>query len=85
MKVKVEYYKSIVCPRCWPVSYELGKMSKEFPEMEIEYIEVFTQRDRTEKAGIGAIPTLIVNGKYFSSFMPKREDVRKFILEQMKQ
>ncbi len=81
--MKIQYYKSVVCPRCWPVSYELEKLKKQNPELEIEYIEIFTNMGRTKADGVMGIPTLIMNGKLFTSHMPKGSEIRKFVMEQL--
>ncbi|EKD38654.1 MAG: hypothetical protein ACD_75C00655G0002, partial [uncultured bacterium] len=38
--MKVEFYRTFLCPRCLLVARELKRLRREFPHLEIETIEV---------------------------------------------
>ncbi len=77
--MKIEYYKSAICPRCAVVTRTLAELEAKHPELEIERMEIFTHPARTLKAGVRGIPALRVGDDLQSWFLPKREEVLEFL------
>lgn len=77
--MQVEYFKSLICPRCIPVSRELKKLEKEFPELEIKHIEILKNMAYTKENKIQTIPTLKINDAVIGGLLSGKK-VRDFIL-----
>ncbi len=65
IRMKIIYYKSLVCPRCIPTNRLIARLRREHPEIEIEEIEVLTNLPRALRDGVLMLPTLIVGEKRF--------------------
>jgi glutaredoxin len=63
--VKIVYYKSLVCPRCIPTNRLIARIRREYPEIEIEEVEVLSHLPRAVHDGVMMLPTLIVGKKRF--------------------
>ena len=77
--MRIEYYKSAICPRCAVVTRTLKELQAEHPDLEVERIEIFAHPARTFKAGVRQIPALRVGDEVRSWFLPKREEVVAFL------
>lgn len=71
--MKILYYKSAICPKCIPTSRFLKELKTEYPEIEIEEIEIITHLKSTIKDKIYSIPVIEVAGKRFYSTPVKGE------------
>ncbi len=78
----VEYFKSIVCPRCIPVTRELKKLEKEFPELEIKHIEVLSNMSYSKDNKVRTLPTVKIGDAVIGGFLSGHK-VRKFILSHL--
>jgi len=63
--VKITYYKSIICPKCIPTNRLIKQLKREYPEIQIEEIEIITHMSQAKKEGVHHVPTLIVGDKRF--------------------
>lgn len=81
--MQVEYFKSIVCPRCIPVSRELKKLEKEFPEIEIKHIEVLKNRAYSKENRIQTIPSIKIHDAVIGGLLSGKK-VREFVLGKLK-
>ncbi len=70
MPYKIVYYKSLVCPRCIPTNRMLKKFRQQYPQVEIEEIEVLKHLDRARKAGIRQVPTLEIGPHRLTRAIP---------------
>ena len=77
--MKIKYYKSVVCPRCIPVSAALSEWKKRHAEVEVEVVEVLFHPAKAYEAGVRRIPSLEVDGELKSWFLPSKEEVRSFL------
>jgi len=73
---KIVYYKSLFCPRCIPTNRFLKQLRGEYPQIEIEEIEVVTNMKRARAAGVHAIPEMDIAGRRFHGVPPKEEVIR---------
>jgi glutaredoxin len=63
--MKIIYYKSIICPKCIPTTRLLKQIKKEYPEIEVEEIEIITNRSRAKQDDVRHIPTIIAGDRRF--------------------
>ncbi len=61
------------------VSRVLDQQAKEFPQLEIERIDILASPMRALKAGVRIIPTLMAGDRKLSGFLLSAEQIRKFI------
>lgn len=79
--MKIEYFKSIVCPRCMNVTRELANLKREFPELEIKSIEIISNMTYAKEQGVKGIPFLkIGEAKLGGKIIPSHK-VREFVLK----
>ena len=71
--MKITYYKSVICPRCIPTSRFLKNLKKEYPEVEIEEIEVLKNMKAAKQAGIHSIPVIEIGNKRYTKVPPINE------------
>lgn len=57
----------------------LAHLKKEFPDVEIDEIEVTTQPLRVLRDGVTMIPTLVHEGQKLAMLMPSESKIRDFI------
>lgn len=78
--MKIEFYKSAVCPRCMMAGRVLKKMEKEYPEMEIEFIDIASGLSRMKKAGARMIPAIKKGDRVLSGVFLSPSRIRDFII-----
>jgi len=61
------------------VGRELTKLQKEFPELQIEKVEILTSPGRTFKDGVRMIPTLKVGDRTLTGVYLSSAQVRGFV------
>ncbi len=67
------------------VSRVLDQQAKEFPQLEIERIDILTSPVRALKDGVRIIPTLMAGDRKLSGFLLNAEQIRTFILDEESQ
>jgi len=79
--MKIELYKSALCPRCAYTAHILKKLQSEFDDLEVLTYDIATDFSTFKEKKIRMIPT-IAYGKHRQSWLfPKEEEIRAFILE----
>lgn len=82
--MKVELYRTILCPRCLHASHALKCVAASFPGLEIETIEVTTNLTRARKAGIWTVPAIrVANGALLTGLILTPNRIRRFLEEQL--
>ena len=66
-KNRVVYYKSVICPRCWPVDRRLAELRASQADVEIEIIEVLSNPGKAFKDRVMGIPLIIIGDKRWYS------------------
>lgn len=79
--MKVELYYSIFCPRCLYAGRVLKKLRKEYPELEIETVEISLNLSRARREKIRAIPTLKMGENRLSGLLLTPGRIRRFLAE----
>ena len=79
--LKLELYYSIFCPRCLYAGRSLKKLRKEYPELEIETVEISLNLSRARREKIRTIPTLKMGDDSLSGFLLTPDRIRSFLAE----
>ena len=82
--MKIELYKSAVCPRCMYVAKVLNDIKKRHPEIEIEAIDIATNFGRMRKAGVSVFPAVKIGEKIKSWYVPNRKEIEGFVENEIK-
>jgi len=77
--MKIELYKSALCPRCAYAAKILKKLQLEDDSIEIITYDITTNLKAFKEAGISMIPTLKINDMQNSWILPKEKEIRTFI------
>ncbi|HIJ91530.1 MAG: thioredoxin family protein [Desulfobulbaceae bacterium] len=77
--MKIELYRTILCPRCLLVSRALQKIVAHSPHLELETIEVATNLMRTRKAGIKTVPTIKIGNDVLTGLILTPRMIHRFI------
>lgn len=81
--MKVELYRTILCPRCLHATHALKSVASSFPGLEIETIEVATNLTRAREAGIWTVPAIrTANGALLTGLILTPSRIRRFLEEQ---
>jgi len=79
--MKIEFYKSALCPRCAYAAHILKKLQSEFQDLEVVTYDVATDFSVFKNKKIRMIPTISYGKSKKSWILPKEEEIRSFILE----
>jgi len=74
----ITFFKSGLWPRCLLVSRELKKLKIEYPQLEIEEIDVLLHPLTTLKNNIRMIPTLMIDRQILSGIFLSAKRIRNF-------
>lgn len=77
--MKIEFYRTVLCPRCLYVSRILKKIVADAPRLELETIEVATNLTRTRQAGITTVPTIRIGSQTLTGLILSPQKIRSFI------
>ncbi len=77
----ITFYHSIICPRCLLARRELKKLQKEFPDIEINAVEVITNRLAMKEDGVKQFPALVHEGNTLSGFLLTRAAIRSYLTD----
>ena len=77
------FYKSSLCPRCLLVKRELTKLRQEYPELEMEEIDVVRNPLRAWHSGIRMIPALKAGDHLLAGVILKAEQIRQFVIRHL--
>lgn len=77
--MKIELYRTILCPRCLYVSRTLKKIVADFPHLELETIEVAANLTRSRQAGIKTVPTIKIGNHALTGLILTPRTIRCFI------
>lgn len=74
MVIKVEVFKTEMCPHC-PKAVALAKeVAKNFENIEVEIIDAMQNPKRALEYGIMAVPVIVINGTKKIIGTPSREE-----------
>ncbi len=79
--MRIEFYKSALCPRCAYASHVLKKLQAEFDDIEIVSFDIATDFKAFKDANIRMIPTIKHQDSSRSWLLPKASEIRDFVLQ----
>ena len=79
--MKIELYRTILCPRCLYVSRTLKKIVADSPNLELETIEVATNLARSRQAGIKTVPAIRIGNDLLTGLLLTPRKIRHFIAQ----
>lgn len=79
--MKVELYKSALCPRCAYAAHILKKLQREFDDLEVVTYDIATDFTAFKNKKIGIVPAIVCGDKQKSWILPKKAEIRDFILK----
>ncbi len=79
--MKITFYSSKICPRCYMVRRSLKEICNSDEQFEFEEIDVLQQPKRTWQAGIRMIPALQADKAILSGTYLTKPQILKFIQE----
>jgi len=77
--MKIELYRTILCPRCLYVSHALNKIVADSPRLKLETIEVATNLTRARQAGIKTVPAIRIGNDVLTGLILTPQMIRRFI------
>ena len=78
--MKIELYKSLLCPRCAYATHILKKLQQETNGLEIVTYDIATDFKTFKNANISMIPTLKIENEKKSWLLPNESEIRDFVL-----
>ncbi len=79
--MKILFYSSKLCPRCYMVRRSLKEICNSDEQFEFEEIDILQQPKRTWQAGIRMIPALQADKAILSGTYLTKPQILKFIQE----
>lgn len=77
----ITFYHSIICPRCALARLHLRKLKKEFPDVEINAVEVLNNSDAMKADGVKQYPALVQDENVLSGFLLTRAAIRSYLTD----
>ncbi len=77
--MRIEFYRTILCPRCLYVDRVLKKICARNPDLAVERIEITTNLSRAVEAGIRTVPTLRIGNDRLCGLFPGQRAIEAFI------
>jgi len=75
----ITFYHAAVCPRCRMASLSLSALRSQFPDLQVEKVDVLSDRARAKADGVRTIPTLVSEKGRLAGFYLTRRRIRKFL------
>jgi hypothetical protein len=69
----------MICPRCHLSGLFLTRLRDEFPDVEVERVEYFTNLRRARSDGVLAIPTLVAGERKLAGIFLTPNSIRRFL------
>lgn len=81
----LEYYKSAICPRCAYTEMILKELKEEFPGLHIATFDIATDFKRFKDLGLRMVPALVSVEAKKTWVIPRKADIRAFVIKQLNQ
>lgn len=82
--MRIDFYKSSICPRCMVAGFALKKLKRRYPGLELNAVEV-TRNFRTAwNEGVPFIPALKIDGELLWGVFLTPKMVRRFVEKHLK-
>lgn len=77
--MKIKFYHSALCPRCLMVGRTLRKLQNNYPDLEVEKIEITTSPLESFRQGVRMIPTLSAGNQRLTGIYLTQDTIRDFL------
>ncbi|MFT4888878.1 MAG: putative DsbA family dithiol-disulfide isomerase [Pseudohongiellaceae bacterium] len=77
----ITFYHSIICPRCALARLHLKNLKREFPDIEINSVEVINNTEAMKSDGVKMFPALVQEGNILSGFLLTRAAIRTYLTD----
>ena len=77
--MKIVFYKTFICPRCFLTGRALVRLRREYPELEIETVEVSRDPLRAWQDGVRMVPAIRYQGKNLAGILLTTATLRDFL------
>lgn len=81
--MKIEIYKSAICPRCMFAMHCIKKIKEEYPNLEFKIYNLETDYSDFKEAGILMVPTIKINDNKKYWIIPTTSELKDFILKNL--
>ncbi len=78
-KIKITFYRSKLCPRCFLAGKYLRAAIKEDSTIDVEEVDILSSPLRFMETGIRMIPALVIGKETLSSIYLNRKSIEDFI------
>ncbi|WP_457578094.1 hypothetical protein [Desulfomarina sp.] len=78
-KIKITYYRSKLCPRCFLAGKYLRAIIGEDRNIDVEEVDIMSSPLRFMETGIRMIPALVIGKETLSSIYLNRKSIEDFI------
>jgi predicted DsbA family dithiol-disulfide isomerase len=75
----VEFYHSVICPRCQVSGIALRRVLDRHPGIEVRKVEFLTNAARAREAGVTSIPTLVSGGRSLTGVILTPAKIERFL------
>lgn len=77
----ITFYQSVICPRCALARLHLRSLKKEFPEIEINSVEIIGNTKAMAEDGVVSFPALVHEGSKLTGFLLTRAANRSYLTD----
>ena len=77
----IKFYHSIICPRCAYARRQIKKLQAEFPDIEINAVEVIGNSAAMKEDGVKQFPALVAEHSQLSGFLLTRAAIRSYLTD----
>ena len=81
--MKIEFFKSTVCPRCTYVKGILTELQKKHDQIEVEAIDIATQFNRWQDLNTKVFPALKIGSEVKGWYLPNKKEIEDFVLSKL--
>jgi len=80
--MKIVFYKTFLCPRCFLAGRALARLAREYPELEIETVEITRDPHRARQDGVRMLPAIRRDGELLTGLLLTERVLRKFLFSE---
>jgi len=77
--MKIVFYKTFLCPRCLLAGRALARLRREYPNLEIETVEITREPLRARQDGIRMVPAIRRDGELLTGLFLTEKVLRRFL------
>ena len=77
--MRIELYKSALCPRCAYVANILKKLQAKDKSIHVKTYDLATNLKAFKEANVKMIPCIKINGEKRSWMLPKEKEIKEFL------